>query len=126
MKESIMAEAIAPIGKFILENSPNENISDIAEKLGLTRPYLSSIINGRNTPSIEVAKKIAELYNASSFKVFQLLGWTNLNIDLVMVERIQDKVDSDPYFREIFEIYDQLQTENDRFMAVKLLRTLKK
>lgn len=44
--------------------------SDIAEKTGLTQASISSILNGRQTPSLEALQKISEaLYQRLEHKI---------------------------------------------------------
>ncbi|MBJ8037038.1 MULTISPECIES: helix-turn-helix transcriptional regulator [Bacillus cereus group] len=44
---------------------------DLANKVGITRAYLSNIENGKHRPSLEVALKIAEILDSSVEKIFK-------------------------------------------------------
>lgn len=38
----------------------DRNISEVARRLNITRPYLSNIINGKYKPSYDMLKKISD------------------------------------------------------------------
>ena len=48
--------------------------ADLADRLGVSKPYLSLLINKRNEPSFKIAKKIWELTGG-------LVGFQGLSID---------------------------------------------
>ena len=44
--------------EYLFRNRNNFTMQEMADKLGLTRPYFSRIVNLRLVPSIDLAKKI--------------------------------------------------------------------
>lgn len=42
----------------------------LAEKVGINRAYLANIENGKNTPSLEVAKNISAVLNMTINEIF--------------------------------------------------------
>lgn len=50
----------------LLRMTKGLTINSIAEKLGVTRAYISSIENGKRTPSDEMKQKYSELFHVST------------------------------------------------------------
>lgn len=58
---------VTMLGKFLRFYRLNHNqlLKDMADKLGLTSAYLSSIENGKRKPTEEFIKNVKETYNLS-------------------------------------------------------------
>lgn len=49
----------------IAEKLSDRNLSEVARRLKITRPYLSAIVNGHKKPSYELLKKISDYLEGS-------------------------------------------------------------
>jgi transcriptional regulator with XRE-family HTH domain len=58
-------------GAWLRRRRQEENLTlrELAEKLGVTHPYLSQVENGVATPGEELARKAARLFGASEEEV---------------------------------------------------------
>ena len=67
-----MAHAQSEVFRDNLEKLCAEHgrIQEVADAAGLSRPYLSKIINGHSVPTLDVAARIAE---AAGFSLAELL-----------------------------------------------------
>lgn len=56
--------------KNILKEKGMTNIA-IADKVGITRPNMSNIVNGKTKPSLDTLEKIAEALNVHISELFE-------------------------------------------------------
>ena len=113
--------SVSSIGEFVLKNGQNETITALANKIGISQSYLSSIIKGHKTPTIEVCNKIADAFNASRISIYTIMGWLDSIDDNELPEEIKRLIHNDPFFPELVRIYASIPSEADRAKAVRML-----
>lgn len=73
--------------KEILKEQGGTSLS-LAEKVGITRPNMSNIVNGKTKPSLDTLERIATALNVEIWELFERTGTTELNAFVEYKEEI--------------------------------------
>lgn len=111
-----------PLAQFVLENSIGVPISNLAEGIGISQPYLSNILSGKKVPSVEVANKFARFFKVSDTKIYTLLGWTSNDMDEKALQSLNDMAKRDTSIFELVSVYTSIKSVKDKERALNIIK----
>jgi transcriptional regulator with XRE-family HTH domain len=94
------------IGNIIQQLINNSNLTQtaVAQKLGISRPYLSHIVNNDRKPSAKVLNKIAAFFNVSAIELFEAAGLLEeYDEKELLTQKYLDFLYADERFRDLAE-----------------------
>lgn len=115
---------ISPLAKFILENSTDQTLVDVAKGAGISPSYLSEILSGKKDPSVLVVNKIADYFQVSKIQVYRMMGWIDNDPDGDLFAYLIELARKDPDFVELADLYSKFNTPEDKKRAIQVLKSL--
>lgn len=113
------------IGKYI-ENKRTEkemNITELANKAGISRPYLSQIESGSRKPSPEILKKLSTPLGVSYMSLMQTAGYID-HLDNIFGE--MDEIRKKKHFQTmVYALEEQLNNNSQNNYTEEQLVDLK-
>ncbi len=116
------------LAQFISENMYQQGLTpaDVSRGAGISKSYLSNILNGNKVPSIDVVNRIADFFNTPRTILYNLMDWISLasRQDQDQLTYLLDLAKQDPQFAELVQLYSQCKTDADRRLAIRVLQAL--
>lgn len=127
LKREDQARILRDAGLYLEDKRKKKGITsaEAAEKLGISRTYLSEIENGRKLPSDKLIQDLADFYGISEVDLFQRLGKVPLAAreELLRSQKLQRTLtaigrdkrlsdeDKEKLFDNIFKMYSEFIKE---------------
>lgn len=111
-----MKDQVADLGAFIRSQRERSAISlrNLADRAGISNPYLSQIERGLRKPSADILKAIARGLSISAETLYVQAGWLDEDVESGSVtEAIQlDAKLTDPQRRALLQVYQSFLDQN--------------
>lgn len=104
------------LGTFIREqrSSAEMSLRALADKAGVSNPYLSQIERGLRKPSAEILQRVAEALRISAETLYVKAGILDEHSDDLAVRIANDAELSDRQKRVLLEVYESLRDDQPR------------
>lgn len=104
------------LGTFIREqrSSAEMSLRALADKAGVSNPYLSQIERGLRKPSAEILQRVAEALRISAETLYVKAGILDEHSDDLAVRIANDPELSDRQKRVLLEVYESLRDDQPR------------
>jgi transcriptional regulator with XRE-family HTH domain len=94
--EAIQAEVAGGLGEFIRQQRERADLSlrRLADRAGISNPYLSQIERGVKRPSAQILKQLSRALQISAETLYSRAGWME---DGMTTTTVIEAIDADPH-----------------------------
>jgi transcriptional regulator with XRE-family HTH domain len=125
MRCQVQKKNALALASFIKTNKGFMTDSALAAEIGISQPYLSSILNGKRNPGLRLVNKIADYFGVRRSLLHRLVGWSDeIAADEETVKKVEALAQADPTLVEAVMLYSQIGNLRNKKIVLEIIKIL--